>query len=96
MTPGIVAVTVPLRDEVLDAVQAVQRPNCVYVSRGTLEDEIDAHPERYPILGDVSRPFRRQVITKVMKHRFAYWGENTSRRRRSFVWDITRKGEAEA
>lgn len=93
MNFGIVAVTLPLKIEVLEAVTAVKRPNCVYVSRGSLEIELEDHPERYPILGAATRPFRRQVISKVMKRQFSIWGDTSSKKHNTFVWDITRPVE---
>lgn len=86
---GPVAITNPLIQEVLTAVEAVRTPNNRLVSRSRIEDEIDDNPGKYPHLSKGTRTFRRQVITKVMKRRFPFWSEQTGVNRRSFVWVIS-------
>jgi len=90
---GPVAITNPLIQEVLAAVEAVRTPNNRLVSRSRIEDEIEDHPEKYPNLSKGARTFRRQVITKVMKRRYEFWSPE---RRNSFVWNISAPVEAAA
>lgn len=92
----LIAVTEPVREEILSAVESIKRPNSIFVSRAAIENEIADHPGKYPILGGASTTFQRQAITKVMKRRFSYWGDSTSSRRATFVWDITRMAEGRA
>ncbi len=90
---GPVAITSPLIQEVLAAVEAVRTPNNRLVSRSRIEDEIADNPGKYPVLSQTTRTFRRQVITKVMKRRFEFWSPE---RRNTFVWNITAPMEASA
>ena len=90
MSTGLIVVTQPLIEEVLAAVQAARSPSSIYVSRRVIEGEITANPEKYPLLGEATRTFLRQVITKVMKRRFSIWGESTAKKRTTAVWDLSR------
>lgn len=89
MSARMIVVTPPLIREVLGAVSRIRRPNNVYVSRAGIESELKDHPDQYPLLSPVSQAFRRQVITKVMKQQFSFWGESTAKKRSAFVWDVS-------
>lgn len=90
MKPGMIAVTTQMKQEVLAAVAAVKRPNSVYVTRSGIETELSAYPDRYPRLAIEDRDYQRQVITKVMKRMYARWGDSTSNKSHSWVWNLSR------
>jgi len=90
MNPHLIAVTPQMKQEVLAAVASVRRANSVYVTRSGIESEFSAHPERYPLLAPEERDYQRQVITKVMKRMYARWGDSTSNKSHSWVWNLSR------
>lgn len=90
MNPPLIAVTPEMKQEVIAAVFAVKHPNSVYVTRSRIETEFSVHPDRYPILAPEERDYQRQVITKVMKRMYARWGDSTSNKSHSWVWNLSR------
>lgn len=91
---GTVIVTEPLIKEVLTAVESIRTPRNQYVSRTKIEKEIAEFPAKYPILSQASQTFRRQVITKVMKRKYRFWGSEEPKNRYSFVWNLLAPVEA--
>ena len=84
----LIVVTEPHKEEVLAAVRVSVNPNNIFLSRRVIEDEIAGSPDKYPLLSQSSQSFRRQIITKVMKRHFEFWGGTEVKKRSNFVWIV--------
>ncbi|HPM60994.1 MAG TPA: hypothetical protein PK955_00790 [Methanoregulaceae archaeon] len=76
--------------EVVSALETIKGQK-TSISKSVIWNEIDTHPEKYPVLAARAPKRVLCIISYVMNERYEIFGNDTGRQIRNAVWELNRQ-----